>query len=64
MMRVASATISFLSLFSRFDELSGRGRIAFGMKMDARHPRPTRLTSIFGSVYTQSGVHRLLAVGT
>jgi hypothetical protein len=36
---------SFLSLFSRLDGLSARGRIAFGAKIEALQPFPTRLTS-------------------
>jgi hypothetical protein len=44
--RLASATISSVRLFSRLDGLSSNARVEPGEKIDARQPFPTWLTSI------------------
>jgi len=45
-MRLASATISSMLLFSRLAGLFGHGEVELGEKIDALHPFPTGQTSI------------------
>jgi hypothetical protein len=45
-MRLASATISSVLLFSRLTGLFGHGVVEPGEKIDALHPFPTEQTSI------------------
>ena len=45
-MRLASATISSVPLFSRLTGLFGHGEVEPGEKIDALHPFPTGQTSI------------------
>jgi hypothetical protein len=45
-MRLASATISSVLLFSRLTGLFGHGTVEPGEKIDALQPFPTWLTSI------------------
>ena len=55
MIRLASATSSSALLFSKLQGLSAKGRFESGEKMDALHPLPTRLISIWYPLY--SGCH-------
>jgi hypothetical protein len=52
MIRLASATISSLRLFSRLEGLSSNARFEPGGKTDALQPFPTGLTSIRNPLYS------------
>ena len=52
MIRLASATISSVRLFSRLEGLSANGRVEPGAKIAALQPFPTGLTSIRYPLYS------------
>jgi hypothetical protein len=51
-MRLASATISSLRLFSKLKGLSANARFEPGSKIDALQPFPTDVTSIRNPLYS------------
>ena len=51
-MRLASATISSLQLFSKLKGLSANARFEPGSKIDALQPFPTDVTSIRNPLYS------------
>jgi hypothetical protein len=52
-MRLASATISSLRLFSKLKGLSANARFEPGSKMDALQPFPTDVTTIRNPLYSR-----------
>jgi len=52
--RLASATISSVRLFSRLEGLSANGRVDPGAKIEALQPFPTELTSIRYPLYSMT----------
>jgi hypothetical protein len=56
--RLASATISSVRLFSRLDGLSANGRVHPGAKIEALQPFPTELTSIRYPLYSMTVIAR------
>jgi len=53
MIRLASATISSLRLFSKLKGLSANARFEPGSKIDALQPFPTDVTSIRNPLYSR-----------
>jgi len=58
MIRLASATISSVRLFSRLEGLSANGRVDPGAKIAALQPFPTGLTSIRCPLYSIAVIRR------
>src|SRR5215472_11359235 len=62
-MRLASATISSVLLFSRLTGLFGHGVVEPGEKIDALHPFPTGQTSIPHPLYSIIVIVRVARTG-
>src|SRR6516164_1178689 len=61
-MRLASATISSVLLFSRLTGLFGHGVVERGEKIDALHPFPTGQTSILYPLYSITVIREPIGV--
>ena len=62
--RLASATISSVRLFSRLEGLSAIGRVDPGAKIEALQPFPTELTSIRYPLYSMAVISRVMSTAT